>query len=103
MAVVAKSTKSKPASAQAVITMHVSHPQLNEDSKRAAIKAALLSATKGLAAAALTGAQRAVAEEGDAGTPPPPPWGEVIIGPIWEESGGGGNLREAALTAFWQW
>lgn len=74
------------------------------EKRRAAIRAALHSAVSGLAATTSGLAMQAAFFEGDGGTPPaPPPWGEVIIGPVWEQANppdGGTHMRQIA-ELFW--
>jgi hypothetical protein len=78
-------------------------PQVHIEKRRAAIKAALQMATAGLAATAsgLAGQVVKIAGEDDGGTPP---WGEVIVGPVWEEKNPqlGLVLVEAAELIFWE-
>jgi hypothetical protein len=91
--------------AETVITLHATNAGLNHESKRAAIKAALLAATADLVATTLRHENPVLAEDGDGGAPP---WGEVIIGPIWGERNPPEPprpevIREAASPEFWQW
>jgi hypothetical protein len=74
---------------------------VNLEKRRAAIQAALHSATAGLVAQTSALAGQVIRAEDDGGTPP---WGEVIIEPIWYEKNPelGGILREAAEISFWE-
>jgi len=74
------------------MTLGLESPEFQLERRRAAIKAALVSATANLAAATSALAAQIVnfEEPGDGGlppggAPPQPPWGEVIMGPIWAE------------------
>lgn len=69
--------------------------------RRAAIKAALQAAVAGLAATTSALGTTALAAD-DGGTPP---WGEVIVGPIWEQAnppGDGGARFEQEASLFWE-
>jgi hypothetical protein len=86
------------------LTLGADTHTVNIDKRRAAIKAALHSATAGLAATASGLASEVVRfgqQDGDGGTPP---WGEVIIEPIWYEKNPqfGHVLVEAAELQFWE-
>lgn len=89
---------------QAKVTLGHDTPAFQLEKRRAAIKAALRSALAGLAATtsglvAQTGTAQAL---DDGGTPP---WGEVIIGPIWEERNPpelSHTIIEAAEIKFWE-
>ena len=77
-------------------------PEMQMEKRRAAIKAALLSATAGLAATTSGLAAQTInlgAEDG--GTPP---WGEVIIDPIWYEKNPdlGDIFLGAVEISFWE-
>src|SRR5262245_54612082 len=76
---------------------------LELDKKRAAIKAALHAATAGLAATTSGILAQAVSLEPADGGTPPVPWGEVIIGPIWEERNPerAETLRQSGELGFW--
>jgi hypothetical protein len=90
---------------------------MNIEKKRAAIKAALLAATAGMTVSA---AVNASAASHGAPTADKPmlvignvPWGEVIMGPVWEqknpppkpkvESSEVVQHEAAAQTNFWKW
>jgi len=84
------------------MTLGSEKPEFQLEKRRAAIKAALLSATAGLAATTSGLAAQAInlgAEDG--GTPP---WGEVIIEPIWYEKNPdlGEVLLQASELSFWE-
>jgi len=87
------------------VTLGFERPEVQLEKRRAAIKAALLSATASLAATTASLVGQTFNLEGDGGTPPtPPPWGEVIIGPIWEEknSAFGEILLDSVEVSFWE-
>lgn len=85
--------------AETMVTLHFGNADLHLESKRAAIKAALLAATADIAA---TAANHTRIDTADGGTPP---WGEVIIGPIWGERNPPRPefLPDAAEQGFWKW
>ncbi len=81
------------------VTLGAEKSEFHVDKRRAAIKAALHAATANLAATASGLAAQAVPNI----TADDPPWGEVIIGPIWEEKNPEFQiLREAAELSFWE-
>jgi hypothetical protein len=84
------------------MTLGSEGPDFHLEKKRAAIKAALLSATSGLAATTSGIAAHGVnLGAADGGTPP---WGEVIIEPIWYEKNPklGEIISGAGEVRFWE-
>ena len=80
------------------------------EKKRAVIKAALLAATAGMAVTAAANAQASGSGGGVEQSQllvGEVPWGEVIIGPIWEQRNPPKltHVTEAAATnpSFWKW
>jgi hypothetical protein len=88
------------------ITVDSQTPEFQIEKRHAAIKAALVSATAGLASTTATlAAQSLIFEDGgDGGAPPPVPWGEVITGPIWYQKNPdlGDIFVEAMEVSFWE-
>ena len=81
------------------VSLGPEHSNLHLDKKRAAIKAALHSAVAGLAATTSGLAQTVNVEGMHSDTP----WGEVIIGPVWEERVRDESvLTQAAELKFWE-
>jgi hypothetical protein len=93
------------------VTVDSQTPEFQIEKRHAAIKAALVSATAGLASTTASLASQAfiLDDIGDGGlppggAPPPVPWGEVIIGPIWyqKNAGLGDIFVEAIEVSFWE-
>ena len=83
------------------MTLGIEKSEFDLEKRRAAIKAALHSATASLAATASSLAGQVARFEGDGGAPP---WGEVIIEPVWPEKNPefGQILAHSAELRFWR-
>lgn len=86
---------------QSTMTLGPHTSEFQIEKRRAAIKAALHSAVAGLAASTSSLAEQAIFQTAgqDGGTPP---WGEVIIGPIWEQADPPGNVIRQEAELFWE-